>query len=264
MLLFGMFLAITLTVGATFAWDLYEDKETNKFGTGKYLVNLKENFHPSEHWAPDTSEVKEVFVKNNGDYPAFVRLSVAEVLMAFEVDTLETGNLQMVTSEGSNKVKVGELTTWKVGNSTYKPTGSSAIYRPKTVLPSDVATTGKGVIYTPDNLTAREATDLRYIDLLFSNQVKVNASQPTPTSEYWLYGGDGYFYYSEALMPGKDTSYLLEKTILSESTPNRLKGALYKILIDMDAGDTALRTLDDWDHDLPGDDVYEMLKDKIG
>lgn len=262
-LLFGMLITITLTVGNTFAWDLFEDKETNTFGDGKNKVSLKENFNPSDRWSPESMEVKEVFARNKGDYAAFVRISISEALMTFDVDTDKTGNLIQLTSQQSNQVKMDDLSTWQLTNSSYMPKNGNQIFQPISVFPNNVAATGQGFAYTLDNLSAREATDLKYISLLFGERVKENESTSALTDNYWLYGGDGYFYYSEALMPGKDTSFLLEKTVLSESTPNRLKGALYKIVIDMDARDISANTLVDWGHLTPGDEVYEMLKNKV-
>lgn len=260
-LLFSMLLIVLLINGVTFAWDVTRDSELNKLGTGQFKVHLKEQFKPNFTWTPSTTTKKEVFVVNQGDYEAFVRLSFEEFLLTFKVKLDdETGDLTLLDNERSNLVTFDDVTTWTTVNSSYTYNGN--IYEPIASIPANVAS-GVGEVYDP-NSASRASTDLNYFELELGSAFKQNPSDPgVPTSKYWIYGGDGYFYYSEPLKPSKESSILLESIRLSESFPNRLKGSLYKVIIRMDAQQPFVSTLSEWSHDGPTDPVYLMLKDYV-
>ena len=64
-------------------------------------------------------------------------------------------------------------------------------------------------------------------------------------SEYWFYE-DGYFYYSEILDPGEQTQALLASVTLGANYSNEYKGALYKLVPEMDAHDISKTFVNDW------------------
>lgn len=261
---FVMLLSILLVVQGTYAWETYSDDKENKMGTLAFNVVLREKFTPNKTWEPGRETIKEVYVANDGNYPAFVRLSAEEFLLAFKMDIKGqtekegTGNLLEITPKPATlKINEQEVITWKVGEFFDNKVGNN-YYQGAYSVPTNLATTGKGLIVEKDK-DIRKNTDLKYMNLIFG---EIWQTENQLSANYWLYS-DGYFYYSERLEPGEVTSLFLEKTELSATTPNRLKDSLYKIRIKMDAGHSIKATLIDWNHGSPTDDIYEMLISKV-
>ncbi|MBP1042823.1 hypothetical protein I6N95_17540 [Vagococcus sp. BWB3-3] len=258
-------LSFFLVIKATYAWDTYSTSKENKIGNTAFSVKLKEQFTPNNQWEPGRATVKKVYVLNDGNIPAFVRLRAEEFLLLFEME-IETSAL----SEGSGNVlskwpvtptatiERNQVNTWKV-NHYYDKQNSGVFYKGEKTIPSSLSIDGKGLVYEWGE-AQRQTTDLAFIDLKFGD---VAGDDSSFTSNYWRYGNDGYFYYSERLEPGKETSYFLTETFLSPSTPNRIKESLYKLNILM-GGDQALKeTLSEWGHDSSTDPIYLLLKDKV-
>ena len=66
-----------LVVGGTIAYFTDTDKETNTFTTGDVEIDLKENFVQDSLLMPGKDIQKQVFVKNVGSEPAYVRVHIA-------------------------------------------------------------------------------------------------------------------------------------------------------------------------------------------
>ncbi|MBP1042331.1 hypothetical protein I6N95_15025 [Vagococcus sp. BWB3-3] len=264
-LFFSIILSGLLIVRATYAWETYSSERENQFGSADFSVVLRENFVPNDKWEPGRQTVKEVYVANEGQYPAFVRLKAEEFLLNFEMDiegqggAEGTGNAKVYdTTTPTPKIDQADVTTWQKGEY-YEKSQTSDRLKGLSTVPAAISITGNGLIYEKDK-AARAASDLRYLTLNFGEVIDYT---PTLTSQYWRYGNDGYFYYSERLEPGEVTTHFLKSASLSTSTPNRLKESLYKLSIRMD-GDLAITTsLSEWNHDGPTDPIFIMLKNKV-
>lgn len=261
---FVMLLSILLVIQGTYAWETYSDEKENKLTKLAFNVVLREKFTPNKTWEPGRETIKEVYVANDGNYPAFVRLSAEEFLLSFKMDikgtdSLDgTGNvLEIKPKPATTTINEEEVLTWKAEEYFDNSVGKN-YYQGLESVPADLSVTGKGFIVGKDT-TERENSDLTFMNLAFGEVID---SKPSLTSKYWKYS-DGYYYYSERLEPGEVTTLFLEKTNLSSSTPNRLKDALYKIKINMDGSHSIAATLADWGHSDPSDEIYQMLINQV-
>lgn len=256
-----------MVLGSTYAWFTSEDSATNEFEGTRLTAEINENFIPNYQWSPGKTTRKEVWVTNTGDTAAFIRVSMDEFLISFEMEIEKTtgeegtGNvLAIVPKPAKATINRDAPDTWKTNEYYYKQ-ASDEYYRAVSTAPKDLSTTGKGYrVGVPADQAARAASDLAYTNLEYG---EVLASFTPSSSDYWLYGNDGYFYYSERVEPGKTTTWLLKSTSLSRSVPNRLKDSLYQIDIKMDAQQSVKGTFDDWSHAGATDPIYLMLKDKV-
>ncbi|RST92790.1 hypothetical protein CBF35_12775 [Vagococcus salmoninarum] len=258
-------LSLLLVIRGTYAWETYSDEKENKFGSVDFSVNLRESFKPNFQWEPGRSTIKEIYVSNDGQYPAFVRLKAEEFLLAFEMDIKGTddfegtGNVVVYPNSGpGGTIDRNDVRTWQKDKYFDKTLTNERLKGLKST-PENLSIDGKGFVYEEDKVD-RNKSDLTYFDLNF---VAVKDYTPGLLSSYWVYGNDGYFYYSERLKPGVSTTVFLESVTLSASAPNRLKNALYKIEIKMDASHSIIESLGEWNHVTPGDPIFELLKDEI-
>lgn len=266
-LIFTVAFSCVMVLGSTYAWFTSADSITNEFRGTRLAAEIQENFIPNYTWSPGTDTKKEVWVKNIGDTPAFIRVSLDEFLLSFEMEIEKltgeegTGNVLSIKPKPATvSIDPNDPQTWKVNNFYHKK-NSDTYYKSVSTAPSDLSTTGKGFrVGVPADITARKKSDLKYTTLNFGDVLLA----PTPSdSHYWLYGDDGYFYYSERVEPNQSTTWLLASTSLSRSVPNRLKDSLYQIDIKMDAQQSVKETFSDWSHTGSSDPVYIMLKDKV-
>lgn len=263
--LFVFLLSCLILVKGTYAWETYSDDKHNQLGSVGFQVDLKELFNPNNDWQPGKTTTKNVYAYNSGNHGAFVRLSLEEFLMVFEMDIegqageMGTGNLLVMTpTPGSDSIKQDDIKTWKADELYYDQI-TNEYYQGKESVPKTLATTQSGYIYEKDK---RERADSSLTNMVL-NFGAVKDYRPELTSQYWLYGNDGYFYYSEKLKPGEETSLFLDSTLLKSSTPNQLKKALYKLKVSFEARQSMEQTLRDWGHTSSSDQIYLMLKDKV-
>ncbi|MGN0441414.1 MAG: hypothetical protein ACI4FO_01780 [Acutalibacteraceae bacterium] len=180
--------AAALLLSGTFAWNMATDKtKLNEFSEsdkGNYGVELKENFDPNDPWAN-----KDVYVTNTKDNPVIVRVRLEEFY---------------------------DL-TYRNGTEYNKPEGyangdadGSAIFTP------DADDT------LNDDNTADSATKLNEkISLLFGAGVvtmaEYNAMDADSKAEVkWVVDTDGWCYYTQALLAGETTEYLLDKATFNK------------------------------------------------
>lgn len=266
-LIFTVAFSCVMVLGSTYAWFTSEDVVTNEFEGTRLAAEIQENFIPNHTWSPGTDTRKEVWVKNTGDTAAFIRVSMDEFLLSFEMEIEKkngeegTGNVLTIEPKPiTTTIDANDPQTWKVNNFYHKKS-SDDYYKSVSTAPSDLSTTGKGYrVGVPSDMAKRKNSDLKYTTLNFG---KVLPAPSSSDSQYWLYGNDGYFYYSERVEPAQSTTWLLASTSLSRSVPNRLKDSLYQIDIKMDAQQSIKETFSDWSHSGNTDPVYIMLKDKV-
>lgn len=244
----------------TFAWFTSADNVSNKFDGGKLIAEIDETFIPNEKWEPGEETEKQVRIANTGDIPTFVRVSLYEFILNFEVDLEDqTGNANLKTVDQAKRpeVDVDNTDTWKPaadGKGTFKH--NNQYYVANQAWVSDPK--NKKDMYLFDQL--RVDPPKKYITLGFSTKIRFNVD-PNPTSDYWLYS-NGYFYYSRPLKPGEKSDDLLKNMTLSDSIPNKYKGSLYKLKIYMDAHDVTAPVTSAWELQ-PGEEAYKLLENQL-
>lgn len=179
--------AAALVLSGTFAWNMATDQtKLNEFSAsdkGNYGVELKENFDPNDPWAN-----KDVYVTNTEDNPVIVRVRLEEFY-----DVSYRNGTSYNTKEG-----------YAEGTD-----GSSAIFN----VPNDSALTGTD---------ADSSTNLdKLITLHFAENVvsmaEYNAMDADAKAAVkWVVDTDGWCYYTQALLAGETTKYLLDDVDFDE------------------------------------------------
>ncbi|MGX7013766.1 BsaA family SipW-dependent biofilm matrix protein [Vagococcus silagei] len=266
-MIFSIVFAVMIIIRGTFAWETYTSSKENKLGNIHFDVVLREKFTPNNEWYPGSETLKKVYVMNEGNYKAFVRISVEEYLLLFDIDiegmnqAEGTANVKFVKdSKGKETIKQDSLSTWKK-DAVYpvKVNNEAGFYQSKLTVPDIISKDSPGLNYPRDE-AKRKTTDLNYFKINFGDVKDYNNSL---TKNYWKYGNDGYFYYSEILNPGEKTTLFMKSISLFPTAPNRMKNGLYKANISMDGSYSTRETLGKWNHETENDEIYKMLKSKI-
>lgn len=250
-----------MVLRSTYAWLVSEDNRVNEFKGTRLSAEIVEEFEANEIWQPGLQTQKVIQVKNTGNVPAFIRLSLYEFLLTFKIDiTDQTGNGNLAVSPHTSAPMVDDskTTTWSpaaVAGGTYTRDAKHYIAQ-KAIVPD--MTTGDEMYKYKDPL--RETTDFKWFNLTFPTNV-YNSAPSAGTTNYWLYS-KGYFYYSELVQPNELTTPVLQNVTLNKSAPNKFKGALYQLHPVMDAHDATKPLLSTWNIGSSGD-VYNLFHDKL-
>lgn len=270
--LFSIVLSLLLVIGSTYAWLTSNDQRINRAAenTRKLSAKIDEDFQPVYHWAPGTTKKKELRVINDGEVPAFVRLSLHEFFLQFETDTIDNqrensaeikgnGNLVVYSNldASANYVQVKDLSTWEAGR--YYEVSASSYYKVAQAIVNPLADPSKAYHYQDTTRT----NPLKAIELDFTTgKVFDENTQPASSdTNYWYYE-KGYFYYSELLQPNDSTTNLLESVTLDPAYTNQYKGALYKLVPQMEARDRSKGLFADWNID-SSDFVYTLYQSQL-
>ncbi|MBO1305733.1 hypothetical protein JZO70_06165 [Enterococcus sp. 669A] len=262
---FSLVLSLLLIVGSTYAWITSADERVNRSDVNERRLSaiIEEDFNRVYRWAPGTTKEKNVRVRNTGEMPAIVRLSLKEFLVIFETVTNDNhdhttrngnGNLK-VYGQPTTSIKVEDPSTWVSGN-TYGINGSTFYKASNSTLTNQT--------YQYDALNTRNAALVGF-ELEFMAGKVFDATNPplAGTTEYWYYE-NGYFYYSEVLPPKGVTPNLLDSVSLSDEYANQYKGALYKLVSEMDAHDLTRELFSDWSIPENGTNaIFKMYDKKI-
>lgn len=257
---FSLVLSFLLIVGSTYAWITSADERINRTDANQRRVSaiVEEDFSEVFRWAPGTTKEKNIRVRNTGDLPTMVRISLKEFLVIFETvvndnhtDRDGNGNLKIYGTPSTTAIDIQDTSTWAAGNtygisaSKYYKANSSTL-RNQTYL----------------HIGARNAA-LSGFELDFEAGKVFDSINPPASgaTEYWYYEG-GYFYYSEVLLPKEVTPNLLDSISLSEEYANQYKGALYKLVPEMEAHDLTRELFTDWSISNTSP-VYAMYDQKI-
>lgn len=257
---FSILLSFLLIVGSTYAWITSADERINRTDANQRRVSaiVEEDFSEVYRWAPGTTKEKNIRVRNTGDVPTMVRISLKEFLVIFETvvndnhaDRDGNGNLKIYGTPSTTAIDIQDTSTWAAGNtygisaSKYYKANSSTL-RNQTYL----------------HIGARNAA-LSGFELDFEAGKVFDFINPPASvaTEYWYYEG-GYFYYSEVLQPEEVTPNLLDSISLSEEYANQYKGALYKLVPEMEAHDLTRELFTDWSISNTSP-VYAMYDQKI-
>ncbi|MGX7264898.1 BsaA family SipW-dependent biofilm matrix protein [Enterococcus crotali] len=250
-----------MVLGSTYAWFVSEDSEVNHFVGSRLAAEIVEEFEPEFEWQPGVDTKKVIQVKNTGNLPAFVRISLYEYLLTFKIDTTDqTGNGNLATSskEVLPTVDPKDTGSWQAAadaGGTYLREGKHVIAE-KAIVPNVL--TGTEMYKFKDS--GRDKTELRWFQLNFPDNVYTTAPVKG-TKDYWLYK-DGYFYYSELLQPSEVSALVLKSVRLSSNAPNKFKGALYQLNPLMDAHDATKGLLSTWNIGNSGE-IYDMYHDRL-
>ncbi|MGG5315226.1 hypothetical protein [Enterococcus sp. AZ072] len=266
---FSIVLSLLLIIGSTYAWITSDDERVNRSeATRKQLsARIDEDFNQVFHWAPGTTQTKAVRVKNDGETPAIVRLSFKEFFVGFEVDTTDNhrqdvnllnGNANLTLHEldeqNDTLIDIKDTSTWAVGN-VYSVDGTKHYV-------ANVSLQDRDYLYG-----AARTEPLSAFQLNFQTAKVFDDPDDTVGEEnYWFYH-EGFFYYSEVLQSKDDpltpqrenlTVNLLESITLDAGYANQYKGALYKLVPEMDAHDITESILTDWGiADSPVEEIYK-------
>lgn len=260
--IFSVVLSLFLIVGSTYSWITYSDEQINqsKSSRKKLSAEIKEIFTPNLQWVPGTSTEKNVSIRNNGQIPAIIRVSVYEFLAQFELDLSDrTGNgqLKIVPNSSGKDMTMSDITTWEKGN-TYK-LASGKYYKASAVYKSDKKNPKTAYVYNGN----RPIEGLKYLTINFNDDSIYNDSRKPATGlgNYWYYS-EGYFYYSEVLEPRESTQPLIRKVTLDKRLPNKYKGSFYQLVPVMDAHDSTKALMKDWKIS-PGSYIEAMYRKKV-
>ncbi|EOH97737.1 hypothetical protein [Enterococcus pallens] len=269
---FSLVLSLLLVVGSTYAWITSDDERVNRSeATRKQLsARIDEDFNQVFHWAPGTTQTKAVRVKNDGETPAIVRLSFKEFFVGFEIDTTDNHRQDANILNGNANLTLHELdeqndtlidtkntSTWAVGN-VYSVDGTKHYVANASVQDHDY-------LYKAARTEPLSAFQLNFQ----AAKVFDDPDDTVGEENYWFYH-DGFFYYSEVLQSKDDpltpqtenlTVNLLESITLDAGYANQYKGALYKLVPEMDAHDITESILTDWG--IAGSPVEDMYKDHL-
>lgn len=252
--------ALLIVIYATYAWNTSAKEKDNHFEGTRLSAKIVETFVPNLQWQAGTTTQKVIQVTNNGEAAAFVRLSLYEYLLAFQVDVEDqtgNGNLVIVDQAKDPQATFANFKDWQTvaqSHGTYQSNDSYQVA--ETAI---VPTVPEGRFRYPET-SERQVSALGNIQLVF-DEAHFFTQIPESQQNYWLYE-DGYFYYSEVLYPGETTTPLTKEWQLSSSLPNRYKGALYTVDVNLDAVDIFEDSLSYWQI-TSSSPVYTMWQDKV-
>ncbi|MBP1044617.1 hypothetical protein I6N95_26760 [Vagococcus sp. BWB3-3] len=206
--------ALVVVIGSTYAWVTMADERINRVNSNAIEIKV-EGDKSNTVVSGGTVAEKNITVRNDSTSAGFVRVSLEEILLIFEMDTLDrtgNGNVKVYDTAVTPAIEKDVTSSWQVGK-TYKK-NSSTYFKSKqkeqnSFLYGDVS---------------RDGTLFKFIELEFPTvQTTLQAS-----SDYWLYE-DGYFYYSEILPPNKSASILIKSIKGTQDLPNIMKHTFYGI-----------------------------------
>lgn len=260
---FSIVLSLLLIMGSTYAWITSADERVNRSAanTKKLSAVIVEDFSRVIDWAPGTTKTKSVRVKNTGEMPVLVRLKLQESFVSFEVDKTDNhrndanpdnnihgnANLKVYDAHSTTTpIDVKKIETWTEGN-TYE-VSANKYYKAKQPI-----ITNQTYMYNGTRISPLSEIGLNFT----TNRVIDDVTAIGEKSKYWFYE-DGYFYYSEILDPGEQTEELLASVTLDVGYVNQYKGALYKLVPEMEAHDIAKTVVDDWAFE--GKDIIKVYE----
>lgn len=245
----SLLLSLLLVIGSTYSWLTYSDEKINKSkaNTRELSAIIEETFEPEYLWAPGITVEKNVWVKNNGQMPAIVRLSLFEYYLTFQTDVTDrTGNGNLITQSSPSATEIlrydTKTVTWE---DTWQPNNTLKVGTKTYWMADKVSKPNQAHSSEAYHYGGTRSDVLAYITPQFKSGVVYTTVPGSSKKNYWFYE-DGYFYYSEVVQPGETTEILVEKVTASQQLPNRYKGLLYHLVPVMDAHDIGKSLETDW------------------
>ena len=214
-LFFLLFLSsLSLLVGTTYAWVTSKDEHINRFSSpeAKIKISIEGKKNPL-FLMPGQVNDRNIAVQNNSEQPVFVRVSLKEVLASFYIDVEDkvgNGNIKDysgVTPQVNPSIKKEDISTWKEDD--YFQVGNKIIKMKKV-----------------ESYSYQTGIRSEYMKSVKANMPNVADKLDVNKSDYWLYE-NGYYYYSERLLPNDLSSVFMGTVIVDKNLPNSLKGSLY-------------------------------------
>ncbi|MBP1040239.1 hypothetical protein I6N95_04350 [Vagococcus sp. BWB3-3] len=246
-MIFSIIYSLVIVIGSTYAWVTMADERINRVETNHVAIKV-EGDQSNTVISPGTVAEKDITVRNISSSAGFVRVSLEEALLTFEIDVTDqmgNGNVKVYPTVAASEIKLKDLSTWVSGN-TYKKANNQFF---KADLSLQQA-------YDHED-PARNTTLFQYVELAFP-EVFTSIQGGT---DYWLYE-DGYFYYSEFLKPNQQAEILVKSIKGSQATPNIFKQTFYGLEVQAEGyslTETSLELMGLTSSDL----AYQMLMSRL-
>lgn len=237
-IIFALLLCISLIIVGSFTWFTDHDSILNTFAKNfSSSAKIVEVFTTDQELRSNASVTKEVRIQNNGQTDLVVRVSLDEMLAMLDID-VNTGNLQRTTTKGT-EFAPSSSSSWVAGNTVSAYSTDSAgnqITSSTEYFSINSVKQKNGIGYTDADRLADIAD---YYHITFGDV-------GTDGTNDWTYS-DGYFYYTkEVLSPDATTSALVLKIKSDDEVPNFMKGAYYKLTVNMEGLSVENGCLVDW------------------
>lgn len=242
--IFSIIFSIIIVIGSTYSWITYSDEKINQVKTNQKQLSatINETFKPNLAWNTGETTEKILKVKNNGQIPAIVRISLFESITQFAIDMNDnTGNanIKIASTSSGKDMTFDDITTWKKG-STYK-VANGKYYTAESVMVSETNNIDTATVYKGERKDI-----LKYLTIQFNDKKIYDKQTNKLDKDYWYYD-KGYFYYSEVLQPNEETESLIQSVTIDGTLPNTYKGSFYQLVPAMDAHDISKSLLEDWE-----------------
>lgn len=246
--------AFVLVIGSTYAWTTYSDERINRTETEKVTLDLELVGEQSTMALDYQKEhVRNLRVKNKNRTPAIVRVSLEELLLAFDIDLDEgtgTGNVRSYAANDAKNgpvIKKEEPTSWQVNG----------------FLANADGTFKKAVKRSEANFLKNQTRQVPFssIHLKMPNVIDANPGLNGKVENKWVYQEEivdgklkGFFYYSDVLYNQQETTVLVEdvrvKAVASGDTvlENQYKASLYTLNAQLEGGLANIEMLKMWNH----------------
>lgn len=259
---FSIFLSLLLVVGSTYSWITSNDEKINQSKANDKVLSavIDEDFTPNLKWEPGKTTKKKLLVKNDGQIPALIRISLYEYFAQFELDMIDgKGNAspKIVANSSGSDIKMEAVSSWVKGR-TYK-LSSGKYYTVSEVHKGDTQNSKTAYIYNGD----RTIDVFKYLALQFNDEeIYDEKNKPAKGIQNYWYYSEGYFYYSEVVQPKEKTKQLMQSITLDKKLPNKYKASLYQLIPVMDAHDITKSLMEDWKI-ASGSYVETMYREKV-
>lgn len=238
---------VVLVIGSTYAWVTMSDERINRVEPAQIEIKI-EGEREQTIISPGIVDKKNIVVRNVSKTPGFIRISLEETLLNFEIDLTDrigNGNLKELNQAITPEIDQNNSATWLPGK-TFKVKNNRFIKANKVE---------KNIFKYGD--VNRNTLLFRYVKLKFPNIfTDVQESQA-----YWLYE-NGYFYYSEIVDPGMKTSVLVENVTSAGQSPNFIKHAFYELVVVAEGYSSNRKSLDILNLS-PSDKAYQLLSKQL-
>ena len=241
--IFSIVFSVLIVIGSTYSWITYSDEKINQVKTNqkRFSATINETFKTNLAWIPGQTTEKKLKIKNDGEVPEIVRVSLFEYAARFTVDMNDTtgnANIKISPTSSGKDMTFEDVATWKKG-STYKISNGKYCTTEAVIL-SDKTNINTATVYKGERKDI-----LKYLTIQFNDKKIYNKTTNKLNSNYWYYDS-GYFYYSDVLQPNEETEPLIQSVTIDGSLPNTYKGSFYQLNPVMDAHDITTSLLEDW------------------
>ncbi len=213
--LFTICTIFLVTFGVSYSWFTSKNSTVNNLNTANLKTEINEDYFPTKMLLPDKVYKKSIKIINTGNCNAFVRVSLAEILIDFEV-------------EDANLANSGNLKTTNFPSATVIDLNNPLSY--ENAVPGNLILNKNSLYNTIKNVFKSNITMI-YEDAMRNPNIsnKIQLVWDTSVGFDWVYE-NGYFYYTKILSKNMQTPPLLSGIKL-KSLNNLEKGSIYKLIV---------------------------------